>query len=270
MKIKQTKNKANRKASRATQHPAMKIMARLGFVVTGLLHMMIGWIAVRIATGSGGGEASNSGAMAEITSRPGGQIFLWCMTVGLLALGLWRLLSAFLAEEKKNQAKAAILGIVYLTLGFSAFRFAKGGSSSDGQQSSSLTAQLLGIPGGKAIIVLGGLIILGVGVYGIIKGSTRKFVEDLESGAEKGKVGSGIILAGIIGYVARGVAFLVLGGLVGWAAVFSDPEKASGMDAALRTIGQQPFGAVLLSLVALGFMLYGIYSIARAKYTSEI
>ena len=109
-----------------------------------------------------------------------------------------------------------------------------------------------------------------MGVYGIIKGSTRKFVEDLESGAEKGKVGSGIILAGIIGYVARGVAFLVLGGLVGWAAVSSDPEKASGMDAALRTIGQQPFGAVLLSLVALGFMLYGIYSIARAKYTSEI
>ncbi|MEU7993054.1 DUF1206 domain-containing protein [Rothia amarae] len=42
------------------------------------------------------------------------------------------------------------------------------------------------------------------------------------------------------------------------------------MDSALRTIGEQPFGAILLILIAFGFMLYGLYSIARAKYTNEI
>lgn len=50
--------------------------AGVGFVVSGILHIMIGWIAFRIATGSGGGEASNSGAMAQIAATPGGQILL--------------------------------------------------------------------------------------------------------------------------------------------------------------------------------------------------
>lgn len=45
---------------------------------------------------------------------------------------------------------------------------------------------------------------------------------------------------------------------------------AGGLDAAFHTIAAQPFGAALLIITAIGFALYGCYSIARAKYTNEI
>ena len=90
--------------------------ARVGFVVSGILHIMIGWIAFRIATGSGGGEASDSGAMAQIAATPGGQILLWIMTVGLVGLGLWRIAEAFVTPEAKDKAKSAIVGVVFLAL----------------------------------------------------------------------------------------------------------------------------------------------------------
>ena len=54
MDIQEIKSQANKYVSQATRHPAFLIMARMGFVVSGLLHIMIGWIALRVATGSGG------------------------------------------------------------------------------------------------------------------------------------------------------------------------------------------------------------------------
>lgn len=264
------KNTAHNHASKAANHPALIMAARVGFVVSGILHIMIGWIAFQIATGSGGGEASNSGAMAQIASTPGGQILLWIMTVGLVGLGLWRIAEAFVTTETKDKAKSAAVGIVFLALSFSTLTFARGGSSSDGKKASSITASVLEMPGGKILISIAGLVIIGVGVYGIFKGATKRFKKDLETRSDSGNIGSAISVSGVVGYIARGIAFAVLGVMVIWAAMTSDPSKASGMDAAIRTIGSQPFGTVLLILTALGFILYGIYSMARAKYTNEV
>lgn len=268
--VQHAKNTADRHASKAANHPALIFLARAGFVVSGILHIMIGWIAFKVATGSGGGEASNSGAMAEIASSPGGQILLWIMTVGLAALGIWRLTTIFVASEAKEKAKGGVLGVVFLSLAFSTATFAMGGSKSDGDQASGVTAKVLEMPGGKILIVVAGLVVVGVGLYGIYKGISKKFKEELEAGAGAGKVGSAIIVAGVAGNTARGIAFCVLGGMIGWSALTADPGKAGGLDVALRTIGEQPFGKILLIAMAIGFALYGLYSIARAKYTNEI
>ncbi|MDO4916466.1 MAG: DUF1206 domain-containing protein [Rothia sp. (in: high G+C Gram-positive bacteria)] len=269
-KTQQLKSSAHQQAHKASRHPALIYMARAGFVVSGLLHIMIGWIALKIALGTGGGEASNSGALSQIAHTPGGQILLWVMAIALLGLGLWRLLEIFVASEAKDKAKSGAVGVVFMSLVFTTFTFARGGSSSDGQKTTSITAQVLQWPGGKTLIVIAGLVVIGVGIYGVVKGATRKFTKDLEAGAGAGQVGSAITVAGTAGYIARGIAFLVLGSLIIWGALTSDPQKASGLDSALRTIGEQPFGVVLLVLTAIGFALYGIYSMARAKYTNEI
>ena len=87
-----------------------------------------------------------------------------------------------------------------------------------------------------------------------------------EAGASTGEVGSAIIVAGMVGYIARGIAFAVLGVLIVWAGWANDPEEAGGLDAALRTLGEQPAGSVLLILVGVGLALYGVYSLARARY----
>ena len=38
----------------------------------------------------------------------------------------------------------------------------------------------------------------------------------------------------------------------------SEPSKASGIDGALKTLGSQPYGQVLLILAGVGIALYGL------------
>ena len=229
-------------AETAREHPVLDVIARSGYVVLGLLHLLVGWLAIRIATGSGSGEASNSGALAQIAEAPGGRVALWLAVAGLGALSLWRLLQVAVGPELKHRVKGAALGVVYLSLAATTATFAGGASTSDGEKASDVTATVLN------------------------QGISRKFVENLERGAESGNVGTAIVATGVVGYIARGVAFAVLGGLVVWAALTNDPEKAGGLDAALRYIGEQPFGMVLLIVVGVGLMMYGLFCLARARY----
>lgn len=256
-------------AERAAEHPALKMLMRAGYVVTGLLHIIIGWLAFRIATGSGGGEASNSGALATIAQAPAGRLLLWVAVAALAALALWRLLQVVVGEELKDKAKGAILAVVYGSLAFTTSTFAVGGNSSDGDTATDVTATALAQPLGVALVIAAGLVVIGVGLFQIWEGATKGFRDNLEARASAGHVGSVIIAAGMAGYIARGIAFGVLGVLLIWAAWTHDPDKAAGLDSALRTVGEQPFGTFLLIGVGIGFALYGVFSIARARYVDE-
>ncbi len=260
------KDKAQRHAGKANEHPAVKMMARGGFIVMGVLHILIGWIAFRIATGSGGEEASNSGALGTIADAPGGQILLWVAVAALAALALWRLTQLFVGEELKDKAKGGVLFVVFSSLAFTTATFARGGSTSDGDTATDVTATVLEQPWGAALVIIAGLVVLGVGLYSIYNGATKRFKEDLEAGTGSGNVGTAIVGAGMAGYIARGIAFAILGILIVVAGWKSDPEQAAGLDAALRTLGEQPFGSVLLIIIGIGLALYGLYSIARARY----
>ena len=59
------------------QNSVFERFARAGYVVSGLLHIIIGYLAIRIALGSGGGSADQSGALAAVSAKPGGRIALW-------------------------------------------------------------------------------------------------------------------------------------------------------------------------------------------------
>lgn len=234
--------------------------------MNGVMHLLIGWIAIRIALGTGGGEASNSGALAQIAEAPGGQAMLWAGAVAFVTLGLWQVIELFLgSDEMTDRVKAAAKAVVYLALGVTTARFASGGGGSDSQTASGTTAGLLGSGPGKVAVTVAGIVLIGVGVYHVYKGATKKFVEDLER-TGGGNVGRAIVIAGQLGYIAKGAALTILGGLVVAAVVTADPEKAGGLDAALRTVGEQPFGQVLLVLTGAGIALYGVYSIGRARY----
>ena len=64
---------AKNAARTATESPAFRTMARIGYVVLGVLHIVIGVIAISVATG-GGGEADQGGAMEMIRILPPA----WC------------------------------------------------------------------------------------------------------------------------------------------------------------------------------------------------
>jgi hypothetical protein len=160
-----------------------------------------------------------------------------------------------------DRAKSGGKAVVYLALAWSAFTFARGSSSNSKSQSVDFTSKLLQHSGGRILVVVIGLAVIAVGGYHVYKGGTKKFLEEL-----RGHPGTWTTRAGQVGYIAKGVALAIVGFLFVAAGVHKQAKEASGLDGALRSLRDQPFGTVLLVLMALGFAAYGIYSFARARY----
>jgi len=63
---------------------------------------------------------------------------------------------------------------------------------------------------------------------------------------------------------------MVIFGLVGYglikAAIDYDSRSAIGLDGALSKVSRQPYGPVLLGVVAAGLIGFALYSIADARY----
>jgi type IV secretory pathway VirB2 component (pilin) len=254
-------------ASQVEGHRALQIGARVGYAVGGVLHLLIAWIALQIAWMASGKSADQSGALQTLAGSSLGRLALWVAVLGFLALGLWQLASALAVRTGGESSKWAIKAkgiakaVVYLVLAWTSFSFAKGQPSSSKAQSADFTATLLQHTGGRLLVAVIGVVVIGVGGYHVMKGWTKKFLRDLAENP-------GILAtrAGVVGYVAKGVALAVVGVLFVSAAVQNSSSKATGLDGALRSLRQQAVGPWLLTAVALGIAAYGVYSFARSRH----
>jgi hypothetical protein len=260
-------------ATQVAQNSVFERFARAGYVVSGLLHLTIGYLAIRIALGSGGGNADQSGALAAVAAKPGGIVALWVAVFAFLVMVLWRLVESALgrktdpksqgaSSEVLDRVKAFALAAVYLALAYSTFGFARGAGKSTGEQDSGMSARMMQTGAGTTALIAGGVIIVAVGGYHVYKGASRNFLDDL-----KGRASDLVRRLGIVGYIAKGLVIVGAGVLVSVAASRSEPNKATGLDGALKTLGAQPYGAALLIAAGLGIITYGLYSFAMARYT---
>ncbi|WP_083199531.1 DUF1206 domain-containing protein [Microbacterium oleivorans] len=260
-------------AHSAKNSRAVHTVARGGFAASGVVHIVVGIIAISLAFGQAGGEqADQSGALAQLAAAPGGVFLLWAAALGLAALGVWHLLSAVLdrsADSGKDRAvhivKNGAKGVVYLVIAFSAATFAAGGSTSSAGSTRSLTADLMSTPGGVFLVVAIGIVVIAIAAYLVFKGITRRFERDLSMPA--GSTGRIVRILGTVGYIARGVAFAGVGVLFVVGAATNDPEKSTGLDGALRSFADLPAGKVLLVVIGLGWIAYGVYAFFRGRYT---
>ncbi len=260
-------------ATEVVQNSTFERFARTGYVVSGLLHLTIGYLAIRIALGSGVGNADQSGALSAVAARPGGIVALWVAAVAFLVMALWRLVETAVgrstdpksqraASEVLDRAKAFALAVVYFALASSTLGFARGAGKSTGEQNSGISARLMQTGGGTVALIAGGVVIVAVGGYHIYKGASQNFLGDL-----KGTSSDLVRRLGTAGYIAKGLAIAGAGMLVIVAASLKEPGKATGIDGALKTLGAQPYGAALLITAGLGIITYGLYSFAMARYT---
>jgi hypothetical protein len=134
------------------------------------------------------------------------------------------------------------------------------------RQQQDVTAKVMQHPGGRWLIGIVGLIIVLIGLVLISEGIRRKFMKYLLTSQMSPATHHAVTWLGVIGTVARGVVFGLVGVLVIDAAVTHSPAKSGGIDKALLTLRNQPFGPALLLAAALGLVVFGIYGLCEARW----
>jgi hypothetical protein len=265
----QAARRAGAAAERGARSPWLRTAARAGYVVSGVVHIVIAGIALGVAFG-GGGSADPSGALSAIASTSFGAVLVWACAVGLFLLAAVQLLDGILTlvrqgkDGLKDGAKGIGTGVAYGAIGVTAVQVATGAGADSEGTAESVTAQLLAAPAGVVLVVLVGLGILAIGAYFVVRGVTGSFEKNLTDTAST--TGRWTVRAGRVGYPAKGVVLAIVGVLFVIAALTNDPENAAGLDGALKALREQPFGQVLLVVVALGLAIYGVFLFGRAKH----
>jgi hypothetical protein len=259
----------------ATHSRPFEYAARAGYSISGVLHLLIAYIIVRLSFGSAG-HADQSGALATLSAQPGGAVALWLAAAGLVALGLWRVAEAILGSHPSepgrehdgaydvfDRVQSGALAVIYAGIALAAVRFAAGGGQSSSAENTGLTARLLQSGWGKAVLLIAAAVIVGIGGYHVYKGVSTKFEEDLTV------TGGGPLITplGIAGYTAKGIVLGGAGVLLAVATVTADPSKGAGLDASVKSLGEAPFGRLLLFAAAAGFAAYGAYCFVLVRFS---
>jgi hypothetical protein len=262
-----------RTAKRTADHPLVRLTGRVGLVAYGAVHLLIAVLAVRVATGEGG-EPGKSGALATIAEQPAGRTLLWVTAVGLAALVVWEVTEAvygyrYVRPPRRRWMRrlaSAAEAVVFGALAWSAAKIAKGGKAESSEQQEATTAKILDLPGGQFLVGAAGLAVLVAAGFLVRRGLRASFVSDLDLSGVDQEARRLAVRLGQAGWTALGVAYGIVGFLLVVAAVRYDPSRATGLDTALHTLAAQPYGTILLAVLAAGLGCFGVYCLVDARY----
>jgi hypothetical protein len=268
-----TKVAAKTAAREAESSAVFEVLARAGYVANGIVHVLIGVIVLVVAFG-GDAEGDQAGAMKALAAAPLGLVLLWLIAITLWALGLWHLAEGVLARDRSDDVKGAARkwgrraaewgqALVFLALGVVAAAIALGARPDAEKAAESASRGLLDIPGGPIVLALVGLGILAGGVSFVVMGVLRSFRKRLD--IPDGKRGRTVEIAGVVGFVAKGIALVIVGVLLLIAAVRTDAETAGGLDGAVDALLDLALGPLLAGVVGAGFLAYGFFTVVRAS-----
>ncbi len=242
------------------------VVVGVGLVTYGIVHLLIAWIAIKIAWTGSKGNDSQDAALAALAQTVFGEVLLWITAVGLAALALWQIFETVWRRTPDEGPLVKVFGrvgstfsaIAYLGLCVSASRVALAGHAArNGRRTTDTTSATEEIVLRVLIIVIGGVFLV-LAVRSVYRGIRRSFVGDL-----KESVNAKVVLLGQAGFIGKGITLGIVGALMIITAV-DGKTGAPGIEAVLRLLNLSPAGGVLLVLKAVGIALFGIYCFAWA------
>lgn len=265
----------------AREHPGLVKFGRVGWAAKGVVYGLTGMLAMFIAlrsvgaSSSGGGEASQSGAIANIAQRSGGAFLLYVIAIGLLLYSAWRFVSIALPTDNDLEGWAGRAGylvsaITYLVLAWTALSFARRPGSSQGSEGSEdarveqLTRDLLDMTGGRALVIVAGVVLFGIGAFFLWRAYDASFESQISPGGVGPVSHSTLITLGRVGWVGRAVMMGLIGFFLVRAAVQFDADEAKGLDGSLRQAADSTIGTILVLILAIGLIAYGVFCVLSA------
>ena len=260
-------------ASRAANSKPLELLARGGFIAYGVIHLLFAWLALQVAFGGSSGETDQSGALKTLAQQPAGEFLVIGIVIGMVAMAIWQAFEAAIGESGRRDRAAlgerVISGcraVLYLYFAYLGYKVVSGANASQSQSQQSSASSMMDSSGGRFLVGLAGLVVVGVGVGLVIYGLKKQFEKHLNTGQMRPSVRRTVQRLGMAGYTSKGVAYGIAGALIVSAAISYDPEKAGGLDAALKTLAGTAWGPWLLGLIALGIACFGVYCFFQAKY----
>jgi hypothetical protein len=248
-------------------------LARFGYATKGAVYILMGVLAVGVATGMGGRLTDPSGAFQTIGAQPFGRILLGLVTLGLIGYALWRFIQAVADPDREGRDARGIArrtGHGVAAVGYGGLALIAGqlalASGSGGSSPQDWTALLLSQPLGQVLVVGVGIGVAGYGLHQLYQAYKAEFREYLKLGEMSDREEEWVTHGGRFGMAARGVVFGVVGVFLIQAALRFAPSEAQGLGGALQELLRQPFGPWILGVVALGLVAYGALMLALARY----
>jgi hypothetical protein len=264
-----------RQAKDAASNPWFERLERLGFVVRGLIYVIIGVLALQLAVGAGGATTTPTSAIALIGRQPLGKYLLVVVAAGLAGYSLWGFVRAILDPLGRGTSAKGLLdragfffsGVSYgILLIPTVLTLLSKPSPSTASSTPGVPASLLSGPYGKSLIVAFGLFWIAAGAGQIMTAYVAHFTRDLKTSTMSQQEIKAATWLGRIGFAARGIVFGLIGVIILQTTFAVGARQAEGFDGALAALAHAPYGDILLGAVAIGLIVFGAYSALCAKW----
>ena len=238
------------------------ILTRIGFAARGLIYLIVAYLALRL------GRAADAEGALEYLNSGAGRALLAAMAIGFAAYGVWRLADATLdLDGRGGDAKGVAVrlahgasGFIHLWLGWETAEIVLGSrSGEEGREAAEAgAATAMSLPGGDLLVLIGAAVLLAVGAFQLVHAARRRFLRRLAPAAgNKGWV----MLAGMLGYAARGAVFVIAAWLLYRAWSATSPAAAGGLGDVLTLLS-----GPLRTAMAAGLAAFGVFSLVEARY----
>lgn len=254
-----------------TEKKTIEKVAQTGLIAKGIIYIIIGFIAFFAAFNIGrksGQSVSRDSAFSFIEDLPGGPLLLWALALGMFCYSAWRIIQTFRKDPEIKKAKRLryfFSGLTYLLVTYSVVRFALDMRSNNGDQNQQMAGEAMDMPFGSWMVIIAGLLFAAVGVYQVWYGLSEKYKKHVQSFSLHSTASTLLLRSGKIGYVARGIVWMLISYMLIQAGLSSNSSEAGNTDKAFQLM-ENSMGPYIAGAVGLGLVAYGIFSFIRARY----